>query len=343
MTIKGIDISDHQDIISWDQVSGIDFVIIRAGYGRNNLDKYAIRNIQGCKNNNIPFGLYWFSYALSISDAIKEADYVCDIADKYKLTFPVIGYDWEYDSDNYASRCRVPISNSIRRQFAVAFLKRVKQRGYSTLLYTNYDYLNKGFRELIGSYDIWFAAPDSDSKPDIAGLTIWQYSWTGRLSGISGNIDMNCCYKDYRINPSPSPSPSPSPLPSDSSIKDVQKWLNSKYNTGLDVDGIYGPKTKAGLVKALQTELNRQCGAGLVVDGIYGPKTNATVPNLSEGMEGNMTKTLQGLLICNGYDTNGFDGIYGVGTASAVRSYQDNRGLSADGIAGKNTFTSLCE
>lgn len=128
-----------------------------------------------------------------------------------------------------------------------------------------------------------------------------------------------------------------------SAIKEVQTWCNNNYNTGIAVDGIYGPKTKTALVKALQTELNRQAGANLVVDGIYGNLTNAAVLIVQKGAQGNITKTLQGLLICNGYSTNGFDGIFGNGTYNAVKLYQAKKGLVADGIAGKNTFSALCK
>lgn len=194
---KGIDISVFQGDISWSKVMGIDFAIIRAGYGNNNLDSKVVQNIKGCTNYKIPFGLYWFSYALSVNDAVKEADYVCNIADKYKLTFPVIAYDWEYDSDSYAAKCGVSMTNDKRYQFASAFLKRVKQRGYTPIIYTNYDYLNKGFKKLLTEYDVWFAYPGGNSKPDITGLTIWQYSWKGSVPGINADVDMNYCYKDY--------------------------------------------------------------------------------------------------------------------------------------------------
>lgn len=128
-----------------------------------------------------------------------------------------------------------------------------------------------------------------------------------------------------------------------SSIKAVQTWLNSTYKTGLKVDGVYGSLTKKALVKALQTELNKQYKAGLVVDGIYGVKTNNAVRNLSYGAKGNLTKILQGLLICNGYSTNGFDGVFGNGTKSAVKSYQAKKRLTVDGVAGKATFSILCK
>ena len=206
-TKKGMDISTFQGDISWGKVSGIDFAIIRAGYGSNNIDSKAVQNIQGCINYKIPFGLYWFSYALTVNDATKEADYVCNIADKYKLTFPIIAYDWEYDSDSYAAKCGVSMTNDKRLQFAVAFLNRVKQRGYIPVIYTNYDYLNKGFNSLLSAYDVWFAYPGGSAKPDVKGLTIWQYSWKGSVPGISADVDMNYCYKDYKINSTPTNTP----------------------------------------------------------------------------------------------------------------------------------------
>ena len=128
---------------------------------------------------------------------------------------------------------------------------------------------------------------------------------------------------------------------SESSVRAVQSWLNSNYNTGLDVDGIYGPLTRAGIVKALQSELNTQYGAGLAVDGIYGPNTKEANVILYVGVQGNITKTLQAFLICNGYDTNGFDGIFGSGTMRAVKSFQSDSDTTADGIVGPITWKLL--
>jgi len=126
-----------------------------------------------------------------------------------------------------------------------------------------------------------------------------------------------------------------------SGIAAVQQWCNDNYDYHQTVDGINGKNTKKGLVKALQTELNRQCGAGLAVDGIWGPKTRAACINVRQGARGNITRVLQGALICRGYSTNGFDGIFGSGTTRAVKSFQRACGLSVDGIAGKNTFAAL--
>lgn len=119
-------------------------------------------------------------------------------------------------------------------------------------------------------------------------------------------------------------------------VKEVQSWLNKSYAAGLVVDGVYGAKTKAALVKVLQKALN------VTVDGVYGNQTNNAVKNLKVGSSGDAVKALQGLLVCNGYTAAYVDGNYGTGTSNAVKSYQKKKGLYADGIAGKATFGALC-
>lgn len=124
-------------------------------------------------------------------------------------------------------------------------------------------------------------------------------------------------------------------------IKMIQSVLNARYNTGLKVDGYYGALTKKALVKGLQTELNLQYGAKLNVDGIFGSKTKSACISVKKGAKGRLTYVIQGMLYCRGYNTNGVDGVFGNGTYNAVKSFQKNNGLSADGIVGKNTFEKL--
>ena len=93
--LKGIDVSEHQGRINWEQVKGdIDFAILRAGYGRNNIDKQFIRNIEECNRLEIPVGIYWFSYAFSVEIARNEAKYVLEAIKPYKVDYPV-SYDLE--------------------------------------------------------------------------------------------------------------------------------------------------------------------------------------------------------------------------------------------------------
>jgi peptidoglycan hydrolase-like protein with peptidoglycan-binding domain len=89
--------------------------------------------------------------------------------------------------------------------------------------------------------------------------------------------------------------------------------------------------------------MNKQFGAGLAIDGIFGAKSKAAWRNIKQGMSGNITKAIQGFLICYRFDTNGFDGQFGSGTANAVRKYQVSRGLSADAVVGKVTISKITE
>ena len=193
MAKKGIDVSTHNGKIDWTKVKGeIDFAMIRAGYSRT-FDAQATNNINGCRANHIPYGLYWFSYALSVEDAIKEANTLCDFADMCDASYP-LAYDWEYDSDNYAAKCGVKMTNAKREQFAKAFLNRVEERGYYAMIYTNLDYLSKGFANLISRYDLWLANWGVPKPAKTCG--IWQTTDSAYVGGI-GKCDFDMSYKDY--------------------------------------------------------------------------------------------------------------------------------------------------
>lgn len=124
-------------------------------------------------------------------------------------------------------------------------------------------------------------------------------------------------------------------------IKEVQLWHNRKFGTTCDVDGEYGPKTKAAIVCSLQCYLNSTYKSGLDTDGIMGAKTKAACRLLKKGDTGDYVKILQSILICRGYDTKGYDGEFGEQTKIAVTDFQKKSSLSADGIAGPDTFYSL--
>ncbi|HHD2882938.1 TPA: GH25 family lysozyme, partial [Clostridium perfringens] len=111
--LKGIDVSEHQGRIDWERVKGnIDFAILRAGYGRNNIDKQFIRNIEECNRLCIPVGIYWFSYAWNTEMARNEARYVLEAIKGYRVDYP-ISYDLEYDTLNYASKNGVTIGKRL--------------------------------------------------------------------------------------------------------------------------------------------------------------------------------------------------------------------------------------
>ena len=186
---------------------------------------------------------------------------------------------------------------------------------------------------LRSKYSIWLAHWASVHS---RACDIWQYGEDGRIDGIDGDVDVDIIENWDVIG-----GDIPDVLPTADDVSDVQKWLNSAYDASLEIDGICGQLTKKSLISVLQTILNDTYGAGLDVDGIFGRQTRAAIRNLSRGDTGEYVRVLQGFLIGRGQDTGGFDGIFGNETESAVRTFQTVKGLTVDGIAGKNTFEAL--
>lgn len=125
-------------------------------------------------------------------------------------------------------------------------------------------------------------------------------------------------------------------------IKEVQNWANTNYNSKIITDGIYGNKTKMALVKILQIELNQTYGSSLYVDGIWGDKTRSVCRTLKKGCKNDVVGVLQALLICNKCKDIYLDKHYGSVTASSVKEFQKRSKLVVDGLAGKDTFAKLC-
>lgn len=335
MALRGFDCASYQAGID---PSGVpcDFVIVKSTQGTTYVNPDFKRLAEATIAAGKALGIYHYA---SGGNATAEANHMLDVAGGY-IGRAIFCLDWEgvqnklFESGNdsawidefcgvienrVGSDCLVYISKSVMgyasgHKLWVAQYANMKRTGYQ----------DNPWNE--GAYD----------------CAIRQYTSMGRLDGWRGDLDLDKAYMSRDEwdawaagNGVPASAPQQQAAPANSGIAEVQAWL------GCAQDGIYGPVTKKHLVKTLQHELNAQFGAGLAEDGIWGPKTKAACVNVRRGARGNITKALQGALICNGYDTNGFDGIFGGGTKSAVRSYQSDHGLSDDGIAGKATFASL--
>lgn len=197
---RGIDVSKHNGVIDWERVkkSGVQFAMIRAGYGQNIIDAQFKRNISECNRLGIPCGVYWFSYAVSVDMAVREAMYCLEAIEPYKLDFPV-AFDFEYDSVDFAARKGAVMTKSLASAIARSFCEVVEKEGYYVVNYSNSDYLNRYFDDSVKDrYDLWLAR-----WPKTANLTqpprcgIWQYSNKGAVDGINGYVDLNAAYNDY--------------------------------------------------------------------------------------------------------------------------------------------------
>lgn len=337
MKVTAIDVSYCQTNVNYEKVkkSGISSVIIRAGFGRevSQKDSEFERHYKNAKAAGMKIGVYWYSYANGVSDAKTEANTCLKCLAGKKLDLPVY-FDMEESRQTFYGKTTLT-------NMAIAFCETIVAGGYKAGVYSNLNWFNNylDYNKLKSKYSIWLAQWSSAPSKN---CDIWQNADNGRISGVNSLVDTNVIYNKNLCassNTAQKPSTSTNTTSGKSTIKEVQKWV------GTTQDGIYGPDTKRALAKKLQAELNKQFCLKLAVDGIFGANTKSAVAShatLSLGMTGNITKVLQGLLICNGYSTGGFDGVFGNSTKSAVKSYQSKHGLTSDGIAGANTFAKLC-
>lgn len=192
-----IDVSKWQGVIDWEKVkaSGIDGAMLRAGYGAGTVDPQFDRNARECNRLGVPIGAYWFSYAWTNDMARREAEHCLATIAPYQLDLPV-AFDWEYDSMERAKRNGVTPGRAEITGYADAFLSTIEAAGYYAVNYTNIDYLTRYYDgERLKKYDVWLAAY-RETRPT-ARHNMWQYTSTGRVAGIAGNVDRNRAYINF--------------------------------------------------------------------------------------------------------------------------------------------------
>lgn len=198
-----IDVSWHQGEIDWKKVkeAGVEGVIIHCGYGLNYKsqdDIYFIKNVEGCIQNNIPFGVYIYSYADSVQKAESEAKHVIRLVSPYKdkLSLPIY-YDLEYENDKTGiSLGKYAVENGKK------FIEILENNGYEVGIYTFQKWIDNYIKDSFNSYPLWIARyGKNDGKkykePVIPNTKadMWQYTSNGTIDGIKTNVDMSVCYK----------------------------------------------------------------------------------------------------------------------------------------------------
>ncbi|NBI66031.1 glycoside hydrolase [Pseudoflavonifractor sp. 60] len=192
----GIDVSAYQQEIDWAAVAadGIDFAILRVGYrgyteGGLFLDQTFEQNLRGATSAGLDVGVYFFSQAITPQEARQEADYVLSAIEGYEITWP-LAFDWEPISAGSNARTD-GLDNDTLTQCAAAFCERVRDAGLQPAVYFNQSlgYLRYDLRELT-EYNLWLA--EYDTKPDFYyHFDLWQYTHTGQVDGIEGNVDLD--------------------------------------------------------------------------------------------------------------------------------------------------------
>ncbi len=205
-TLKGIDVSSYQDDIDWVSVenAGIDFAMIRVGYrgyteGGLFLDNKFHQNMKGASEAGVDVGVYFFSSSISNEEALEDAEQVIEWIEPYKdiITYPV-AFDWEphYEEDSRTA----DTSKQVVTEATITFCERIIHEGYKPLVYFNLDVAQTRLDlSAIAMYDFWLV--------ELLGLgdlptfpykySMLQYSWSGNIEGVPGEVDLNIGFKDY--------------------------------------------------------------------------------------------------------------------------------------------------
>lgn len=196
-SMKGIDVSEWQGEIDWQQVkdSGVEFVIIRAG-GRGTTegglytDSCAQDYYEGATAVGLKVGAYIFSQSITVEEAVEEAEFVLDVVKNWDVQMPLV-FDWEYvGSDARTS----DMDSRTLTDMAKAFCDTIADAGYTPMLYFGRSQsMNMMNLEELVDYPFWLAmystVMDYPYKIDM-----WQYTDEGTVPGIAGNVDLNLLF-----------------------------------------------------------------------------------------------------------------------------------------------------
>ena len=209
----GIDVSEHQGTIDWAAVknAGIDFAIIRCGYGSAGTDNKFIENVRGCQKNGIPFGIYFYSYAWDYETSLPEAENALRLLkeaglDPDDLKLPVF-LDMENEGAEggkyYGIPCgidmsgkEIPIKSEDFAGIAEAFCDTLQESGYTVGIYANKNWFTNYLTDpVFDTWMRWVAQYSGTGSTDYDGeYGWWQCTSKGRVDGTSGDVDINFSY-----------------------------------------------------------------------------------------------------------------------------------------------------
>lgn len=197
----GIDVSKYTGAVSWNRVkaAGAEFAMLRLGSrgystGTVNLDDTFQTNFDGCTNAGIDVGVYFFSQAVNVNEAVEEANYCVAALNGRKIKYPVVFDTEEVQNDGYRTQ---NLSRKDLSACAIAFCSTIRQYGYIPMISGTKKQLVKhlDLREL-ADYDIWLQDTDETSVYPYR-YTMRQYSDSGKIDGIDGSVNYDICFISY--------------------------------------------------------------------------------------------------------------------------------------------------
>lgn len=197
----GIDVSTFQTTIDWEQVkaAGVEFAIIRCGFrgygseGKLVEDKRFREHIEGALNAGIEVGVYFFTQAVTEDEAREEADYVLELIEGYTVSGPIV-----IDVEPVSDKARTDgLTKEQLTDNVVAFCERINEVGRTPMIYSGLKYFIRIMDiEKLEPYAKWYAYYN-DPLYFPYEISMWQYSMTGTVPGISGDIDLDILFDKW--------------------------------------------------------------------------------------------------------------------------------------------------
>ena len=220
-----IDVSKHNGVIDWSQVK-VDGVIMKLGYrgyetAKLSIDPQYNNNVQGCIKNNLAFGVYWFTTAITEAEAVEEAEFVLSTGKGLKLYYPIF-IDSEYDNDRKDGRSD-NLSKAQRTKCIKAFCDRIQKAGYVAGIYASESWLKDMLDVDQLPYRYWIA--NYSKRPTYHNWDGWQRSNKGTVNGISGDVDVSEWLSEQVIyDPSAAAAPDPEEEKPEQQKVNGNKW-----------------------------------------------------------------------------------------------------------------------
>lgn len=247
---KGIDVSSYQGRIDWSRVKPyIDFAILRCGYGndiKSQDDVYYERNAQMCRELNIPFGVYLFSYATNLDEARSEVEHTLRLIKGKRLEYPVF-LDVE-------SRRQMALPKNELVEIVKYYCEEMERNGYYVGIYASLDRFksNLDSKEL-DRFDKWVALwSDRFTYEGEAGM--WQNTSYEEIPGINGRVDGDIAFNDYPR------------IIKEAGLNHLDERLKYKKGDRLYLTGDIYEDSDGDIVKS------RVCDEEVVIEAVYNDK-----------------------------------------------------------------------
>ena len=205
----GVDVSYHNGVIDWAKAkaAGVQFAILRLGYGDDNLDSKFVANVQGCKAAGIKIGVYFYSYAWDYSSALAEARGALSLLSRTGVKPEDLSLPIYYDMENEHNGRPAGVSNKTYHyikggaatfaSMATVFCSAMEDAGYTAGVYANLNWWNSYLTDgVFNNWERWVAQYNSTNSYR-GNYSAWQYTSSGKVDGIGTNVDLNWFYGDF--------------------------------------------------------------------------------------------------------------------------------------------------